>query len=196
MSAIDYPEPGSPSHRSLVATVQSRGGGADDAAAALVNAYLPLIKRHCRPVPQSLREDAMSVGTEGFLRAVNRYDPAGGASLGTYATYHVRGAVSEFLRRETAWRNLESIDRLEELGKGDVDWTQARSVGVQGPDLDMMITVRDWVRLEPEGCRRLLHMHFYEGVPQAEIARYLGVSRAAVSQRLKRILRRARVELC
>ena len=194
MPANDHHQQESPSHISLVAAVQSRDRGADDALATLVNAYLPLIRRHCRSVPYNLREDALSAGTEGFLRAVHRYDPSGGASLGTYASHFVRGAVLELLRQEAPWRDLVPIDHLEDLDGSNVHWMGAGSTGGQRPNPDL-ITIRDWVKRQRQSVRILLSMHFYDDIPQAEIARRIGVSRAAVSQRLSRIIRRAKFEL-
>ena len=45
------------------------------------------------------REDLVSAGMIGLIRAVDRYDPGRGASFATYATTLMRGAILDELRR-------------------------------------------------------------------------------------------------
>lgn len=62
------------------------------------------------------RDDLISAGLIGLIRAVDRYDPTRGASFATYATLLVRGAVLDELRSlDWAPRGLRGrYRRLEE----------------------------------------------------------------------------------
>ncbi len=62
------------------------------------------------------REDLVSAGMIGLIRAVDRYDPNRGASFTTYATTLMRGAILDELRRmDWAPRGLRGrYRRLEE----------------------------------------------------------------------------------
>ena len=183
------------SHHTLVAIVQSGGMAADAAAADLINAYSPLIWRHCGYVPRGLQDDAYSVGVIALLTAIRRYDPSRGASLGTYATPYVRGAIQRFNRQELTRLQMESLD-FKEGSISDIDSrSRLGDTSVNGADLDSVLTVRTWWERQPKKCQDLLHLHYHEGFSLAEIARAEGVTRAATSQRLSRILRRARSDL-
>ncbi|MGD9497266.1 MAG: FliA/WhiG family RNA polymerase sigma factor [Armatimonadota bacterium] len=62
------------------------------------------------------REDLISAGMIGLIKAVDRYDPERGASFATYATSLLRGAILDELRRmDWAPRGLRGrYRRLEE----------------------------------------------------------------------------------
>ena len=62
-------------------------------------------------------------------------------------------------------------------------------------DADMRLVVQDWMSIQPESWRYLLYLRFWKEMSQAEIARHLGISRAAVSKQFKRIFAKARPEL-
>ena len=180
------PNPESQHHRHLVAIAQSKGDQSEEAIATLIKTYRPLIARSCRAVPDFLREDAVSAGVEGFLHAIARYDPTVGASLGTYAMKYVRGSIVRMLKQEQKHDNVQPIDDLKESGIHLVHQTY---------DLSSEIVIRQWLKRQPERVRKLICLRFYAGFSLAEIARLQNVSRAAVSQQLKRILGQAEVAL-
>jgi RNA polymerase sigma factor (sigma-70 family) len=59
----------------------------------------------------------------------------------------------------------------------------------------LAVQVHLWLQKRPPLEREFILLHFFEDLSQAEIARRLGVSRAAVSKRRRSTIARARVEL-
>lgn len=59
----------------------------------------------------------------------------------------------------------------------------------------LAVQVQLWLEKRPPIEREFILLHFFEDLSQAEIARRLGVSRAAVSKRRRSTIARARVEL-
>ena len=45
-----------------------------------------------------LRDDLIGEGWLGAIEAVDRYDPTSGATLATFATYRIRGAMVDYMR--------------------------------------------------------------------------------------------------
>jgi len=89
---------------------------------ALIRDHVALVKYEVDRVACSLpahvdRDDLLSAGLIGLIRAVDRYDPAKGASFATYATLLARGAILDELRRlDWAPRGLRGrYRRLEEV---------------------------------------------------------------------------------
>jgi RNA polymerase sigma-B factor len=143
--------------------------GLDDAALLGIVRSLPraserraaacdlLVTRHQRLVRSCVRpylggpepaEDLMQVGYVGLLKAIGNFDPAGGASLATYARpciggelkrhfrdkrwqVHVKRPVQELVLqvREATWR------LAQELGRTPADSDLARHLEVSGEEL-------------------------------------------------------------
>jgi len=88
---------------------------------ALIRRHAKLVRYEVERVAANLpeqvdREDLISAGMIGLIKAVDRYDPARGASFATYATSLMRGAILDELRRmDWAPRGLRGrYRRLEE----------------------------------------------------------------------------------
>ena len=91
----------------------------------LINKHAHLVRYEVDRLASSLpgqieREDLLSAGMIGLIRAVDRYDPCRGASFATYATTLMRGAILDELRRmDWAPRGLRGRYRqLEEAVSG------------------------------------------------------------------------------
>lgn len=77
--------------------------------------------------PASL-EDLISAGREGLLEAARRWDPARGVPFHAYATYRIRGAVLDGMRRlghlprraYARLRGIEAASRLSEAVHEDL----------------------------------------------------------------------------
>src|ERR1700749_4746631 len=70
----------------------------------LVLTYVPLVRhlayRKVRELPAWCEdEDLVSAGVEGLIGALDRYDPAKGASLEQFVWTRIQGAVLDSLRR-------------------------------------------------------------------------------------------------
>jgi FliA/WhiG family RNA polymerase sigma factor len=81
--------------------------------------HLPLVRHVARrfgaggPAPAGLDyEDLGALGTEGLIRAIDRFDPARGVPFATWAVLHIRGTILDELRR------LDPVPRaVRERGK-------------------------------------------------------------------------------
>jgi RNA polymerase sigma factor FliA len=83
----------------------------------LVLTYVPLVKhivyKKIRELPPSCEvDDLISCGIETLIGAIDRYDPAKGASLEAYLWTRIHGAVlDELRRRDWAPRSLRRLER-------------------------------------------------------------------------------------
>lgn len=72
---------------------------------SLVEANIPLIRSVARQIHKKLPpsfelDDLVQSGVLGLIQAVERYDPAAGASFATFARYRIHGAIQDSIRRE------------------------------------------------------------------------------------------------
>jgi len=113
---------------------------------ALVLEHLPMVQRIVSQVvsylhPPLTRDDLVSAGTLGLLKAARSYDPSSEAEFATYAYVRVRGAVIDELRR---WsfaparlkRQLDQAQALvqaaiEKTGRPPSDAELAAAMGLQ-----------------------------------------------------------------
>ncbi len=72
-----------------------------------------IVSRMAAEMPVSVdREDLMSTGTLGLIKAVDRFDPQRGVKFETYASCLIRGEIMESLReRDPAPRSLRKRSR-------------------------------------------------------------------------------------
>jgi RNA polymerase primary sigma factor len=80
--------------------VRAAVAGDQDARAALVEAFMPLIgnvARHYRVGRQTARVELMQEGVVGLLRALERFDPSSSAPFWTYASWWVRQAMQQLV---------------------------------------------------------------------------------------------------
>ncbi|RDI47432.1 FliA/WhiG family RNA polymerase sigma factor [Falsibacillus pallidus] len=76
-----------------------------DAGDILVKKYLPLVSFHVQRIsaglPRSVsKEDLKSLGMMGLLDALNKFDPTRDLKFDTYASFRIRGAILDGLRKE------------------------------------------------------------------------------------------------
>ena len=97
----------------------------------LVLTYVPLVKhivyKKIRELPPSCEvDDLISCGIETLIGAIDRYDPAKGASLEAYLWTRIHGAVlDELRRRDWAPRSLRRLER--DMLKAQETFTGAHS---------------------------------------------------------------------
>lgn len=87
----------------------------------LIDEYAPLVRRHALHLQARLPanvelDDLIQAGMIGLLGAIRRYEPSKGASLRTYATSRIRGAMLDELRAQD-WlpRSVRSKGRRIEV---------------------------------------------------------------------------------
>jgi RNA polymerase sigma factor for flagellar operon FliA len=89
----------------------------------LIQEYLPLVKqvagRMALGLPSHVEEEElMACGIVGLLEAVERYNPSSAASFKTFATWRIRGAMLDELRRIT-WMPRSIYQRLRQLQEAE-----------------------------------------------------------------------------
>lgn len=93
-----------------------------DAGNALVEKYMPLVKYHVQRIavnlPRSVSKDELnSLGLVGLLDALNKFDISRDLKFDTYASFRIKGAIIDGLRRED-WlpRSMrEKVKKVENI---------------------------------------------------------------------------------
>lgn len=120
----------------------------------LINAHAHLVRYEVDRVASGLpgqvdREDLVSAGMIGLIRAVDRYDSGRGASFTTYATTLMRGAILDELRRmDWAPRGLRGRYRQLEETVSDL----RQRLGRQPDEAEII----EEMGLTPDEYRKLL----------------------------------------
>jgi RNA polymerase sigma factor for flagellar operon FliA len=151
-----------------------------------------------RSVGDMEREDLISWGMLGLLQAARIWDPERACSFPTLASIVIERKILRGVRRDGKPEQAAATLSLDELvfeeGAGG---QPARFVDQIAGDQDVeqqLLTsetrtvVRSAVAQLPPPHQRLIERHFYEGIPIAELAEELGVSRQAVYVRQRKIL--------
>lgn len=86
---------------------------------ALIRAYLPMVKQIAGRLalglpPQVEEEDLVASGVIGLLEALERFNPAFDTGFKTFATWRIRGAMLDELRK-LSWPPRSLYRRLREL---------------------------------------------------------------------------------
>ncbi|OJU79942.1 MAG: hypothetical protein BGO11_06365 [Solirubrobacterales bacterium 70-9] len=104
----------------------------------LVLAYVPLVRhlafRKVRELPAWCEvDDLVSSGIEGLMGAIERYDPAKGASLEQFVWTRIHGALLDALRRlDWAPRSLRRWEReMEQAGEAHLRATGRRPTAAE-----------------------------------------------------------------
>ncbi|WP_018660086.1 FliA/WhiG family RNA polymerase sigma factor [Heyndrickxia acidiproducens] len=99
-----------------------------EAGDILVKKYLPLVSYHVQRIAVGLprnvsKDDLESLGMFGLLDSLNKFDPSRELKFDTYASFRIRGAILDGLRkedwlsrgtREKAKKIENTIERLEQ----------------------------------------------------------------------------------
>lgn len=108
-----------------------------DSADALgrFNSELDLVDLIARQVSRSVGrfvefDDLLSAGREGLLEAARRYDPARNILFRTYASYRIRGAMIDNVRKlaalpRRAFERLAALEAANRIDEGEVEFTLA-----------------------------------------------------------------------
>jgi RNA polymerase sigma-B factor len=209
----------------------------------LIEAHLPLVRALARRYAHrgERLEDLVQVGAIGLIEAIDRFDPAKGHDLASFAVPTITGHIRNHLRDRAELVRIPRrvgelsvrlrADRRElaaRLARTPTVSELARQAGI-GEDeaLEAMATerARTPLPLPPAGGvgadpairvddafasaddrlllaagfraldarqRRILHLRFFAGLSQAEIAREVGLSQIQVSRLIRASLERLR----
>ncbi|MER3456702.1 MAG: RNA polymerase subunit sigma-70 [candidate division GAL15 bacterium] len=148
------------------------------ARARLVEAYQPLVFKVVMGMglPEAHLMDMIQEGTVGLIDAVERFDPARGFRFSTYASYRIRGAVLNALRRERAQAQwLDDGDGSAAVLERLEDATAAEALDAVEDEVLAGQLAEGLVRLPPRERAVLAAFYLRLRSPQ-EAARELGVS--------------------
>ena len=103
--------------------VAGRDGSAGDPAVALYESEAGLIDTAAKQIHRSLNglielEELLSAGREGLFEAARRFEPEQGVPFRAFASYRVRGAMFDAVRK-ASWlprRNQERMQALQAAG--------------------------------------------------------------------------------
>lgn len=130
-------------------------------------------------------EDLVARVFHRMLDHLHRYDPARASVRGWVITI-ARNLVVDHHRTARAHTPLE--------GDGDEGGALPDLAVLEGPDA-RTLALREHLGRLPAGTREMLALHFADGLRYREIADVVGLSEAAVKQRMARALRELRVRL-
>lgn len=90
-----------------------------EAGDLLVKKYMPLVSYHVARISVGLpknvsREDIKSLGLMGLLDALQKFDPSRDLKFDTYASFRVRGAILDGLRKED-WLPRSTRDKAKRI---------------------------------------------------------------------------------
>jgi len=166
----------------------------------VVNRYL---KRYF--VPGMEREDIVSWGMIGLVRAARVWNPERASSFTTLACKVIERTIARGVMREWKPEQAAVTLSLDALVSGEESCEQEESfleqiAGEQDVESEILddatrAAVRAAVAELTELQRRLIELHFYQEVPVAETAAALGMSRQGVYSRERTALRKLRSAL-
>ncbi len=157
------------------------------------------LKRHLRDtawavrVPRRLQEIGLEVD-RAVAQLTQRLGRSPTVAEVARETVLSQDDVLEGLEVGTAFE-AESLDAPRPMGEGEV---QQRARGSVDENLELVeewTTVADVIRTLPERERKILHLRFFRGMSQSQIAAEVGVSQMHVSRLLTRSLVTLRREI-
>jgi RNA polymerase sigma-B factor len=180
-----------------------RTSGDESARRRVIEQYMPLVVKLARRYTgrgESL-EDLIQVGSEGLIKAVDRFEPDKGVGLGAYAIPTIVGEIKRHLRDRTWPVSVpRPIRESSPISAFVVDEPAREPTGGEqppAPDFDwerseQRALLADAYRALDDRERRVVHLRFFAELSQAEIARALGMSQVQVSRLVSRSLEKMR----
>ncbi|MFN3284987.1 MAG: sigma-70 family RNA polymerase sigma factor [bacterium] len=148
------------------------------ARSRLIEAYQPLVFKvvMAMGLPEAHLMDMIQEGTVGLIDAVERFEPARGFRFSTYATYRIRGAVLNALRRERTRAN--SLEDPEAPGAtlGRLEDVAAEEALDAVEDAVLAGQLAEGLQRLPPRERAAVEVFYFRPRSPATAARELGVS--------------------
>ena len=170
----------------------------DDLTDPLIIEYAPLVRHVVGKVaPRAIvgvdREDLISAGVLGLVRAARRYDPDHPAEFKTFAYACIRGAVLEELRRRRkakaartpdGWSSVVSLQELTEEGTSGLSRRaeSAPTPDQQAEQNESLALLTEAIDELPRRERVTLVLYAERHLTLKQIARVLGVTEGRASQ--------------
>ena len=169
----------------------------------LIERHLPLVRSVARRYADRGEplEDLVQVGAVGLIKAVDRYDPHRGVTLGAYAAPTIEGEIRNHLRDRGTLIRLPRDAAHEAPARYPLPletaaalWPDAAAERGLARGEDRALLAGGLRRL-PRRERRILELRFVDGLTQRGIAQTLGISQVHVSRLLRQSLGKLRAEI-
>ncbi|GEM_PF-2896888 len=141
------------------------------------------------------RDDLVSAGVVGLIRAARKFDPGRGVAFGVFARAYVRGAILDEIRsvvHRGAAREIMIIPNRDEPFDADT------VADAEGQESDVILTARIRRSMDAaldENERLLLTLYYYEDLTIRQIAKVLRQSVSSVGRGLTRAVGKLKQEL-
>lgn len=168
----------------------------DGSSASFPEALLSLVERiaktYAKRAPKQCDlDDFVQDGTVGLLQALKHYRAGTGASLETFASYRIRGAILDRARQNDPLSRKQRREWREDLSIHEqLDHLEADRILAPGT---VCAIEAAWLRRRVAGLparERYIVGAYYSGYFDSEIAVRLGVSEDVVYNTRKRALKR------
>jgi RNA polymerase sigma-B factor len=165
----------------------------------LVDLHMPLVRTLAKRYVNwgEPLDDLVQVGAIGLLHAIERFDPDRGRDLAGFAVPTISGEIRHHLRDRAAVvrvprRYANSAPRAM-IPLSSSDETRA-ALACDAPydASEERLTLITCLRTLTLRERRIMHLRFFAGLTQEEIARHLGLSQVQVSRLIRASLERMR----
>jgi len=146
-----------------------------------------VLKMNVYPTTAVDFDDLLSAAVLGLVDAASRYDESMNCSFSTYARYRIRGAVVDMLRsmdcvsryardkgikgEYSCFSELDIDDFSFEENIQDTSCSDAVEIA------NMVEVVKAEIQKLPEKVRKVIQMHFFEGMSMSQVAKKIGVSK-------------------
>ena len=142
------------------------------------------------------KEDILSSGTLGLVKAANTYDVKRGVKFSTYAAMCIRNEIFMYLRKTNRYYNKEvSLEEPVSVDDNGMTLTIADTLEAnENPQDECLagIAIEEFMRGLPSKDKQILRMRA-SGYKQKEIASATGYSQAHIARRLKGIKAKLRI---
>ena len=148
------------------------------ARSRLIEAYQPLVFKVVMGMglPEAHLLDMIQEGTVGLIDAVERFEPARGFRFSTYATYRIRGAVLNALRRERTRANPLEDPEAPSASLGRLEDAAAEEALDAVEDAVLVGQLAEGLQRLPPRERAVVEVFYFRPRSPATAARELGVS--------------------
>ena len=158
---------------------------------SLIVDNLKLVYYQCNRKFSSLpleKEDIISIGILGLIKAVDNYDKEKGYTFSTYALKCVDNEILQVVRKNRCLTSVSLTDIIyEDLSYADII---SDSVNIEEEYLynEIIFNVKDIVNKLNQRDRYIYELYFTSLLSQKEIAKKINLSQAYISRRINKII--------
>lgn len=149
-------------------------------------------------------QDCKSEAIEALIRCVDNYDESRGASMKTYISKRLKGAVIDYFRQETGFRTRSThkanSERFNWFNYDDIyDLANSFTYSVNGTEktvcnkdlCSQIFKYADNINVK-HNISKILQLYFFDGYTLEEVGNEIGVCDTRVSQIINATLRKIR----